>query len=126
MNVLKLKLPDAQYDLVLANGLQAYLNPDQFITYYSQIARVLKPGGRYYEYLADAGSLFDTIYSTSPWARLVSTIVDLALRFTHAHLYQTVQKRSIDIDFKNLSLDHQGININGAPYHEHVMRLVRI
>jgi|SRR5581483_5732516 len=72
-----LDFPDASIDIATSNALTHYLTYQEQETFYREIYRVLKPGGRYFEPQQDGS--FDSYYFSSPRAILAKEVAGTIL-----------------------------------------------
>ncbi len=91
MDVLNLNLPEESVDIVIGNGLQSYLTNEELLVMMEQVRRVLKKGGRYYEYQADNPDPPE--YKTSQRAYLVGEIVSAIVGHTFTRQNVENQKK---------------------------------
>lgn len=104
MDVLNLDLPVESVDIAMANGLQAYLTNEEVLIMMEQLRRVLKKGGRYYEYQADNPDPLE--YKTSQRAYLVgeiaAAIVGQTLTRQNAKTDQKLHLEGFDVTSLNI------------------------
>ncbi|MDE2591005.1 MAG: class I SAM-dependent methyltransferase [Patescibacteria group bacterium] len=108
-------VPDGVFDIVMEAGIRPYIGPDEERTYYGEIFRVLKPGGRFYAYYADEQQ--PPVYQINARARLAGEIVTATLALsliTEHEMRATDPPSAADIGFDQVQSGVIQITQNAA------------
>lgn len=122
MDADNLQFPEKAFDVVFDHGLMAYLTYDELHQYWVSVHRILKPGGRYYQYHADSSQI--DVYQTSPRAVLAGLVAQSVFSFSFIALHQKEQYRPFDP--RSIGYEGGAIEIKGKPYFEQVIRFSKI
>lgn len=122
MDILDLQLPEAFVDVVIGNGLQAYLTNEEILIMMEQIRRVLKKGGRYYEYQADNPDPPE--YQTSQRAFLVGELAAAVVgyTFTRQNSDSPHNQKIPGFDITSLRIID---NVASRNYREYLIKMVK-
>ena len=120
-DALFLSFPPNSFDIIIANGLDSYLAPNEIQKFYQEIWRVLKPGGSFFKYLANL-PLNHPVYSTSQRAELAGVAAKALLSLTYAPFYQVVRDFN---PLKDSLFKKEILKVSGSRYHERILRLIK-
>jgi ubiquinone/menaquinone biosynthesis C-methylase UbiE len=122
VNALEMEFPPNTFDIILDNGLGAYFTVEEAYTYMGVVRRLLKVGGRYYQYQA-----FDPdpkIYTTTPRAKLAGCVS--ACLNTHNFALAHLEEYEGNIDLPEPEGFDGGIlKVTGGAGNEYLVRKIK-
>ncbi len=111
MDIMRHTLEEGTYDIIVSNGLTAFLRQEEFYTFFEIVNGLLKPGGRYYQLTGVNPSPKE--YHLHPMAELVGEVARAVNMFSYAVDHMNLGGTKMP-DFDKYGFSHGGLKIEGG------------